>query len=868
MSDPRGVDLIISRTQDYLSSREDSDANIVLRHLQEFSGYEGARLFDQCKDDVPRLSLCLYELVSSLDHESSVLWAAVEALQRICQMSLSCGNVGEVYKFIPPLAGLLHADLSQEKRICLLHLLKSLTRDMQSSHKEVPLKCLTSRLIELVTSEEMETVHLSLEILVNLCQKNQSLVYSLKSSIGSRFLQALMNLRTGSLNTKVLMCKLLFILEPIALSVDGPTDIARTIMDVTFSNLMESFEENRLSVLSDVVGFFEKLVQFPIYKEILCSYDKWEERASEVLSMLEVSGRGMEERGVVCNAVMRLVTALVQVDLQSLWRMLPAITDAALKAAFRGQHSPQLREEGEDRGNDMCIPSALRLLCLILHHLRIPDHTRENSYPVMDLLLQHLPDLVSLLSKMDPLGTADSFICLLDLIEEMIQFEQLVPDLLNAVEIDLIASAFTSAAKELDDDDVGEATSARGSTRRLQMVLVCARAMSLLSAMSQAATTRTARGGRRARSHSSAAETAAAARDKLWSLPSGQRALAVGFYEGDADTKSAVLRVAAQEGLPSDSAVTFAKSLAAYQQSVIEPLQTDGQSSSLDLKNASAMSQASGGLIDSFLEEFRQKLETEEGVPVSMAMSLYEYKLAAQSRIQQALGANLSLAQSSCFGLQHQINVLDRVIKRQRETLLERQRLNEGLFLEVGMFKDSLLHEKETRKLNMRKHEEDLSRKEKLLALRKQENFQSQKNLKIVSELKLKLEADLSDSRKLLKATSEEASVLSSRIGDLELELKTSEKQFKGKMMKLSALKDRVRESEQVLVARDTEVKNLKKVRGSLETEATDLNKVKEVQMKNTSERDTVLQKLKQELSDLKRMRDMITSIAGGGKVE
>lgn len=160
--------------------------------------------------------------------------------------------------------------------------MQELTCGIKISWQIPHLPHLMSTLTKWVDSGEEVIVPLSLGVLVNLCYKNLSAIYTLIRYVDIKtFLRTCMPLK--GTEVEVHICKLLIILDYKSGIV--PEEALRKLVEVTFKSITEAYKEKNSILLRHVVEFFLDIKKQNGQSHCITNYEHY---ATEVAKLLDV----------------------------------------------------------------------------------------------------------------------------------------------------------------------------------------------------------------------------------------------------------------------------------------------------------------------------------------------------------------------------------------------------------------------------------------------------------------------------------------------------------------------------------------------------------------------------------------------------
>ncbi|KAK7869674.1 hypothetical protein R5R35_010034 [Gryllus longicercus] len=426
----------------------------------------------------------------------------------------------------------------------------------------------------------------------------------------------------------------------------------------------------------------------------------------------------------------------------------------------------------------------------------------------------------------------DCFIDVLQLFQEIFKFEQMKSKIAQVVKLQHMEDVFDVIPTVYEES-------------KCKSILLCISALTLLSSLARYDV---------AYLH---------LHDKLCSSFDIQRILAAGLCEDQ--TRIQVLKHAS--ALPKDSLAGLARTLSGNSSMQIQSMETSANSTS-SFTNHSTLNLTEGGHVEELVKDAVQKLDKKEikSLTVSSVMTLFEYKVAAASHSEQNLYSNLELAQNHCTELQQTIMEMDTRVQQMRELLLKNQQCAEILNVEL----QELTHIKEVDRVNyknnVKKYQQDLTDKEKMLRRKQFESESLKDKLKSILESKRNLEINLSALQDEIAATTSITNEHSVQMCALERKLKETDSFYNDLSEKIELLDEAQEKSKSILTEREAEAANLRKENTSLERDIANLQMLNTAQKNTAKEKDQEIKKLREELSDLKRIRDLIADISSGKK--
>ncbi|XP_025991978.2 uncharacterized protein LOC105203182 [Solenopsis invicta] len=818
----------ISAALAYTKHPSESVISVIQRNLGIISASLDLSIFDPGTSVAAEFYVSLYELMNSLGSRSTLIWSAVDVLQNACRNVPTRQSLIHTYKFAPILARLLEANLTTEKRIRVLKLLQELTYGIKISWQEAHLPYLISILTQwVVQSNEEEIIALSLGVLVNLCYKNLPAVYTLMRTVDTKaFIRTLLKLQ-DHVNTSVQCCKLLIILEPTNTNISE-----KYIMDfasLTFVSLRTAMSQKDVLLLRHIVDFFNDVGQNEHSRNVLLTYSNYSKDIENLLATLE------ENADPECVALtMEFLLSLVKLKLSALTPLYPA----CIKSAMTWVPVEQVCSK------------ALALIRSVI----IDSRRTKTSVQVLTEL-----DTSVLMLITNPeeegngqIGSQNAEMEmkqaeLMQLFQEMIKIPALKKKIMQSFSEHAMRKLFSHVL----NNEFSAAGDWTGNFIQNTSTNLYVHALALTADL--------------AANHSNWLTLYS----ELLSRKQVQMIIALALFTGDGEVKQKVLQLTSSIGFPQECVSAVALCM-----KELEPLilVQSTNSNILEVSNKASLNYTGNELaplfsiaqeerLDTFLAKLKSAFESNQisDIPTSAVMELYEYKLATMRHSERAMQSSIEAANNHATSLQHRLAQVVAESSRLHQLLFDTQQCLEGTKAEKSIL---------TRKLS---EMEDQSKK--ALLIKKQE-IESLK--KIVKEKSINLE-DLSEKltqcTKELETSNNKIDVLSKKVKELDNERLTAEAKatdMGNKNHELSKLlqkmKDSLSKKEQILEKKNAEIEANQSDISALKQEIQQLAHMLHTYEQTISEKEKNIERMKGELKELSRMRDMIFELTAKNK--
>ncbi|XP_076246086.1 uncharacterized protein LOC143186346 [Calliopsis andreniformis] len=815
----------ISAVLEYTKHPNETTTSVLQRSLGVISVSLDLSIFDPGTNIAAEFYVSLYELMNSLASRTTLIWNAVDVLQNACRNAAARQALIHTYKFAPILARLLEANLTSEKRIRVLKLLQELTYGIKISWQEAHLPYLISILTQWVTqSKEEEIIALSLGVLVNLCYKNLPAVYTLMRTIDTKiFVRTLLKLQHCTANTSVQCCKLLIILE------HTNTNIAeKHILDfaaVTFSSLITAMKQKDVLLLRHIIDFFNDVGQNEHSHSVLLTYTYYDRDVENVLATLE------NNADPECVAlIMEFLSSLVKLRLSSLVPLYPTCVKTAMTWVPVEQ---------------VCSKALALIRVTVIDARRTKTSSEvlaELDASVLMLIINSENNEIQGKQELDT-ETEMRLAELMQLFQEMVKIPTLrakVMQSLNEQTIrTLLSPMFHSETRTVEDWP--------GNFIQNPNTNLCIHALALTADLA---------------AHNSHWLTLYS---ELLRKKQIQMTMAHALFIGDGDVKQKVLQLTSTVGFPQECVAAVALCMKQLEplilvQSIPGTVASVGNKMPMNSNSEMAplFSFAQEERLDAFLAKLKRAYESNQigDITTSAVMELYEYKLAAMRHSERAMQSSLEAASNHGTSLQHRLAQVLAESSRLHQMLFDTQQCLEGV--------------KSTLAVKLAETEEQ---SKKAVAVKKQE-IEGLK--KIVTEKSASIDhlnILLTQYKHELESSVNRIEALTKKIKELETECanadaKTTEMANKNHELSklLHKMQEQLNKRDQVIELKDSEIQSNQKDISALKQETQQLSQLVHTYEQNIAEKEESLKKLRAELVDLSRMRDMIFELTAKKK--
>ncbi|XP_031829218.1 uncharacterized protein LOC116425514 isoform X2 [Nomia melanderi] len=763
--------------------------------------------------------------MNSLASRTTLIWSTVDVLQNACRNAAARQALIHTYKFAPILARLLEANLTTEKRIRVLKLLQELTYGIKISWQEAHLPYLISILTQWVTqSKEEDIIALSLGVLVNLCYKNLPAVYTLMRTIDTKaFIRTLLKLQHCNVNTSVQCCKLLIILEHTNTNISE-----KYILDfaaVTFSSLIVAMKQRDVLLLRHIIDFFNDVGQNEHSHSVLLTYAHYGRDVENVLATLE------DNADPECVALMmEFLASLVKLKLSALIPLYPLCVKTAMTWVPVEQ---------------VCSKALTLIRVTVIDSRRIKTSAEvlaELDASVLMLIINSENNRHQSVQELS-LETETRLAELMQLFQEMVKIPSLRPKVMQS----LSEQTLYKLLSPMLDSETCTADDFPGKYIQNPTTNLCIHALALTADLA---------------AHNSNWLTLYS---ELLRKKQIQMTMAYAVFIGDTDVKQKVLQLTSTVGFPQECVSAVALCM-----KQLEPLILVQSTSSMvtsignkmpinsNSEMAPLFSFAQEERLDAFLAKLKRAYESNQmsDITTSAVMELYEYKLAAMRHAERAMQSSLEAANNHGISLQHRLAQIVAESSRLHQMLFDTQQCLEGVKSTLTV-KLAEAEEQSKKAVAIKKQEIEGLKK---IVTEKSANIEHQNIL--ISQYKHELESSINRTEALTKKIKEvEAECANADARTTEMVNKNHE------LSKvLHKMQDQLNKKEQVIELKDAEIQSNQKDISALKQETQQLSQLVHTYEQTIAEREESLQKLRAELIDLSRMRDMIFELTAKKK--
>ncbi|XP_032683852.1 uncharacterized protein LOC116850095 isoform X1 [Odontomachus brunneus] len=813
----------ISVAVDYNKHPNENATSDIQRTLGVISASLDLSIFDPGTSIAAEFYVSLYELMNSLGSRSTLIWSAIDVLQNACRNVPARQALIHTYKFAPILARLLEANLTTEKRIRVLKLLQELTYGIKISWQEAHLPYLISTLTQWIEqSKEEKIIALSLGVLVNLCYKNLPAVYTLMRTIKTKeFIRTLLKLQ-DHVSTSVQCCKLLIILEPTNTNISEKYIL--DFVSLTFVNLRTAMKEKDILLLRHIIDFFNDVGQNEHSRNVLVTYSNYQKDVENILAILE------EDTDPECVALMmEFLLSLVKLKLSALTPLYPI----CIKSAMTWVPVEQV-----------CSKALALIRTVIIDSRRTKTST--------DVLVELDPSVLMLItSSGDGSRNAETEAKqaeLMQLFQEMIKNPTLRKKIMQSFSEHEMRRLFS----HMLNNDFSAAGDWTGNFIQNASTNLYIHALVLTADL--------------AANHSNWLTLYS----ELLSSKQVQMIMALALFTGDSEVKQKVLQLTSSVGFPQECVSAVALCM-----KELEPLILVQSTNSDVLRNimnkaplnytgnemAPLFSIAQEERLDACLTKLQLAFELNQitNIPTSAIMELYEYKLATMRHSERAMQSSLEAANSHSTSLQHRVAQVVAESCRLHQLLFDTQQCLEGTKAERTIL---------TGKLN---EMEDQSKKALLI---KKKEIESLKKIVVEKSANVDLLNErLTQRTSELEVSNNKIDMLNRRVQELDNERLTAETRatdmnnMNRELNKVvQKMKDSLSKKEQILEKKKAEIETNQRDISALKQELQQMTHMLHTYEQTISEKEGNISKMKAELTDLSRMRDMIFELTAKKK--
>ncbi|KAK9887752.1 hypothetical protein WA026_000067 [Henosepilachna vigintioctopunctata] len=769
--------LVIS-INEYLQNNTEEVASLVSRFLQALSVTIDLSIFDPHTNIASEFYVSLRDLMTKMEGRSSFAWYCVDVLSNACRNSSARLALIHTYQFIPSLARMLGDQISKEKKIRLLKLMQDLTCGIKISWQIPHLPHLMTTLGKWVESSDEEIVALSLGVLVNLCYKNLSAIYTLTSNVDmKRLIRTCLTMKGPILEAHA--CKLLIICDHI--NEVGPATNLLKLVNITFSSMKCAFNDRDHILLRQLVEFY-----IDVKKQNPCGEngDINEIFESEVAELLKTLDRSVamtaseDGQGDACNLaecvalVFQFLHHLIETDVDCLKTFYPKFVSVSLDWIQ----------------NEVVSTQSIAILKAIAS--RTPP---ENS-ALLKPLGVNLPVFLLALDSASPEDTS-SFTernkrtaALLQLLSVMVKMNDLRPKILMELKEETIYKVFYP----LLGDDSPRLCASDPSSCSEETVNLYTYAVALVNELAVYDV------------------NWIVIRDNLLQQKQIHYVLCQALYCGSAEVKSMVLQMAGVSTFPGNFVANAMSSMQSLF-SLSSPPPARSHHVMMNELSAPVLSVTQVKNLDEVLKQLREAMLNRNFTDISTSdvMELYEYKLASMGHAERAARASAEAASEHCVHLEQRtaqltagMNKLHQLLfhtqQRHQEVTKIKQQLEELVQVRTNSFEaekgrckaiQSRLNHEERKSAKLQESLEDVNRKlEEAREYKDQLEEQQTKLKQLVSKLEencSRLEKNLIKKEDSLKKYSTQIEDLTKQIMIAEKELKEKQKHLDNKTLEL-----------------------------------------------------------------------------------
>ncbi|XP_053993168.1 uncharacterized protein LOC128884109 [Hylaeus volcanicus] len=814
----------ISAVLEYSKHPSETTGSILQRNLGVISVSLDLSIFDPGTSVAAEFYVSLHELMNSLASRTTLIWSAVDVLQNACRNAAARQALIHTYKFAPILARLLEANLTSEKRVRVLKLLQELTYGIRISWQEAHLPYLISILTQWVTqSKEEDIIALSLGVLVNLCYKNLPAVYTLMRTINTKtFVRTLLKLQRCNVNTSVQCCKLMIILE------HSNTNISdKNILDfaaVTFTNLVTAMKQKDVLLLRHVIDFFNDVAQNEHSHSVLLTYTNYGRDVEHILVTLE------DNADPECVAIiMEFLSSLVKLKLSTLIPLYPLCVKTAMTWVPVEQ---------------VCSKALSLIRVTVIDARRTKTSTEvlaELDASVLMLIINSENDEIQEIQELS-LETETRLAELMQLFQEMVKTTTLRAKVMQSLNENTIRKLLSPML----NSETCSTNDFPGNFIQNPTTNLCIHILALIADL--------------AANHSNWLTLYS----ELLGKKQIQMTMAHALFTGDADIKQKVLQLTPTVGFPQECVLAVAQCM-----KQLEPLilvqSTPGMvnvGSKMSVTSNSDMAPLFSFAQEERLDTFLAKLETAYesnqlgDITTSAVMELYEYKLAAMRHAERAMQSSLEAANNHGTSLQHRLAQVVAESSRLHQMLFDTQQCLEGVKSTLAV---------KVAKVEEQSREAVAFKNKEIEALKK-----------IVTEKSANIDhlnVLLTQCKHKLESSTNKVEALTKKIKELETECvnadaRTTEMVNKNHELNklLHKMQDQINKRDQVIELKDTEIQSNQKDISALQQETQQLSQLVHKYEQNIAEKEASIEKMRLELMDLSRMRDMIFALTAKKK--
>ncbi|XP_044272834.1 uncharacterized protein LOC123016480 [Tribolium madens] len=647
---------LVNAIQLYFQTKREDTATVINMHLQSLSVTIDLSIFDPHSTIAPQFFVSLYELMNKMEQRSSFAWNCVDVLSNVCRNPAARHALIHTYQFIPSLSRLLNDQLSNEKKVRILRLMQDLTCGIKISWQIPHLPHLMITLSKWIENSNEEIITLSMGILVNLCYKNLSAIYTLFGNVDVKKILQICSLMRGP-TIEIHTCKMLIFLD--YLNGDIPENILLKITNVTFESVVEAFRIRDSILLRQIVEFFLDVGKQNSLNVLVQSQD-YTKQLTAVLDIIQ-NNHGMETNDSnfencepECFAlVFEFLGFLTAIKVPAVASMYPILIQIALKWIH----------------TDLVSSQALALL------KSIAVNVDENENGILEPLVQGLPIF---LNTLDSSRNEDgpSYVeqnlkiaGLLQLLRIMTQVSSIRPKILEDLKVSTVCKVLGCLQ---DAENAPNYKSNDLDMANIDTVNLYVHGIALVNELAK---------------HDI---TWMNLQTNLMQHKQTHMLLAQCLYQSSKDEKSLVFEMSA---IPSFPRKSVADAMVSLQAAAMPDLKRSSSHSiqSQDL-NFPVLSITQINKVDSLLSKLRESFTQKQfgSVLTSDVIELYEYKLASMGNAERAAMASVEAASERCTHLQHRNAQLSAELNRSHQLLYHVQQCHEQVSKLTGTLEEKV----------------------------------------------------------------------------------------------------------------------------------------------------------------------------------
>lgn len=768
---------LIEAINEYIKTKTDSTAVIINKFLQAYSVTIDVSTFDPENGLGAQFYVSLYNLFTNLDPHSQMAWDCVDVLSNACRNSSARQALIDTYQFVPPLSRLLNDQLSSSKRKKVLVLLQDLTCGIKLSWQVSHLPHLLKILTKWVESKDQDIVCLSLSVLVNLCFKNISVMYTLSRIVDIKnFLRFCLPLQGPLIEIHV--CKLMIILNH--LHDDIPKNTLLHLVPPTFNSMQESLAKNDAVMLRSVVDFFVDMITSE-NKEIFKAYEYYTEQIDDLIKSLmsrkkrtDPDATPIQEHDPECVIpVFKFIHAVEDNKITDISSLYSSIIKVALEWVQNVKVSYQ----------------ANILLTIITQNVSEASDNKS----LLNMLSTKLPTFLTLLESESSPANMDAcrrLRSLLQLLRVMLKANSISEDVMKSLNKPLLMGIFSPIlSDDFNSTNLSLLKVNVDTTTSTEYVDVYVCGIGLVYELAQ--------------HNADWLETFS----MLMENRNIQSIIAIALYGSKSHIRQLVLELSRYSRFP------IAKIAAAMERSQNMFCNTISSSSRMDVTTSYTSGYPVLGygqleMVDDTLNSLKKLINDQHisNISACQVMELYEYKLASLANSELSASNSLQAASERCVHLQHRLvqlssehNKLGQLIHHYESRLEKSQKSMNDL-------NTFYLKERKNADKEIEKWEETVKEKEGRLNSVKQELLQMtnlkndleeqiQKNLSLIQ----KLEENGNRVEKQLQSREQQLKNANSHIDDLNVQIKDLRKMLDQKENKLAEVTKHYLATQEVL---------------------------------------------------------------------